>query len=86
MGEILLRNMKSSLRSGEIAVAVGGFNFTFCLWQNISPKAKAFDFTVRSTISLPLAPPPLLCYNTLKAVILWKLEQNASLILSQLEH
>jgi len=27
VGEILLRNMKSSLRSGEIAAAVGGFNF-----------------------------------------------------------
>jgi len=26
----LLRNVKSSLRSGEIAAAVGGFNFTFC--------------------------------------------------------
>ena len=31
VGEILLRNVKSSLRSGEIAVAVGGFNFTFCV-------------------------------------------------------
>jgi len=27
VGEILLYNMKSSLRSGEIATAVGGFNF-----------------------------------------------------------
>ena len=27
VGEILLCNMKSSLRSGEIAAAVGGFNF-----------------------------------------------------------
>ena len=27
VGEILLRNVKSSLRSGEIAAAVGGFNF-----------------------------------------------------------
>jgi len=30
VGEMLLRNVKSSLRSGEIAAAVGGFNFTFC--------------------------------------------------------
>ena len=28
VGEILLRNVKSSLRSGEIAAAMGGFNFT----------------------------------------------------------
>ena len=27
VGEILLRNVKSSLCSGEIAAAVGGFNF-----------------------------------------------------------
>jgi hypothetical protein len=27
VGGILLRNVKSSLRSGEIAAAVGGFNF-----------------------------------------------------------
>ncbi|MBQ8757602.1 MAG: hypothetical protein IJZ48_05085, partial [Oscillospiraceae bacterium] len=27
VGEILLCNVKSSLRSGEIAAAVGGFNF-----------------------------------------------------------
>ena len=27
VGEILLRNVKSSLRSDEIAAAVGGFNF-----------------------------------------------------------
>ena len=31
VGEILLRNVKSSLCSGEIAAAVGGFNFTFCV-------------------------------------------------------
>jgi len=30
VGEILLRNVKFSLRSSEIAAAVGGFNFTFC--------------------------------------------------------
>ena len=30
VGEILLRNVKYSLRSCEIAAAVGGFNFTFC--------------------------------------------------------
>ena len=30
VGEILLRNVKFSLRSNEIAAAVGGFNFTFC--------------------------------------------------------
>ena len=28
VGEILLRKVKSSLRSGEIAAAVGGFHFT----------------------------------------------------------
>ena len=28
VGEILLRNVKFSLRSSEIAAAVGGFNFT----------------------------------------------------------
>ena len=28
VGEILLRNLKSSLCSNEIAAAVGGFNFT----------------------------------------------------------
>ena len=31
MGEILLRNVKFLLRSSEIAAAVGGFNFTFCV-------------------------------------------------------
>ena len=36
VGEILLRNVKSSLRSGEIASAVGGFHFT---------ETAGFDFT-----------------------------------------
>jgi len=31
VGEILLRNVKFSLRSSEIAAAVGGFLFTFCV-------------------------------------------------------
>ena len=31
VGEILLCNVKFSLRSSEIAAAVGGFNFTFCI-------------------------------------------------------
>ncbi len=30
VGEILLRNVKFSLHSSEIAAAEGGFNFTFC--------------------------------------------------------
>ena len=52
VGEILLYNVKSSLRSGEIAAAVGGFNFTWCDSikfhfdeVEISPWAKANDFT-----------------------------------------
>ncbi len=30
VGEILPRNLKYSLRSSEIAVTIGGFNFIFC--------------------------------------------------------
>ena len=36
VGEILLRNVKSSLRSGEIAAAVGGFNSTFCVAKDFT--------------------------------------------------
>ena len=63
----MLRNVKSSLCSDEIAAAVGRFNFTETL-VSISSKANAFDFTVRSTISLTLAVPPLLGYNTFNEV------------------
>jgi len=53
VGEILLRNVKYSLCSCEIAAAVGGFNFTFCFSKIfhqrrkplISPWAFANDFT-----------------------------------------
>ena len=56
VGEILLRNVKSSLCSGEIAAAVGGFNFTETIGFDFT-KGKAFDFTVRQhdfTNHLPL--------------------------------
>ena len=42
----MLRNVKSSLRSGEIAAAVGGFNFTETVGFDFI-KGYAFDFTVR---------------------------------------
>ena len=46
VGEILLCNAKFSLCSSEIAAAVGGFNFTFCVSKIFHPKL-VLDFTVR---------------------------------------
>ena len=63
VGEILLRNVKSSLRSGEIAAAVGGFNFTFCVSKIFHQRRKPLISPCVSTISLTLASSPLLCYN-----------------------
>ena len=63
VGEILLRNVKSSLRSGEIAAAVGGFNFTFCVSKIFHQRRKPLISPCDSTISLILATSPLLCYN-----------------------
>ena len=40
VGEIPLRGVKSGLRPGEIAAAVGGFPFTESRRLSISPKAK----------------------------------------------
>ena len=40
VGEIPLRGVKSGLRPGEIAAAVGGFYFTESRRLSISPKAK----------------------------------------------
>ena len=74
MGEILLRNVKFSLRSSEIAAAVGGFNFTFCESKIFHNPKDYFishsDISLHTTLRVDLF--PLLCYNTAKAVILWK--------------
>ena len=63
MGEILLRNVKFSLRSSEIAAAVGGFNFTFCVSKIFHQRREHLISPCVSTISLSLAIVPLLCYN-----------------------
>ena len=52
MGEILLRNVKFSLRSSEIAAAVGGFNFTFCVSKIFHQRRKPLISPCDSTISL----------------------------------
>ena len=41
----MLRNVKSSLRSGEITAVVGGFNFTETIGFDFT-KGEAFDFIV----------------------------------------
>ena len=54
MGEILLRNVKFSLRSSEIAAAMGGFDFIrgkaedfiFCEGQNSYAKLPEISFFV----------------------------------------
>ena len=48
--------------------------------------AKQMHHIAVGDASFHLATPPLLCYNTSKAVILWKLKRNANLILILLEH
>ena len=63
VGEILLRNVKFSLRSSEIAAAVGGFNFTFCVSKIFHQRRKPLISPCDSTISLILATLSLLCYN-----------------------
>ena len=52
VGEILLCNVKFSLRSGEIAAAVGGFNFTFCVSKIFHQRRMPLISPCVSTISL----------------------------------
>ncbi len=62
VGEILLRNVKSSLRSDEIAAAVGGFNF-ICIADFIQATL-GFHREQSAQFHYLLATPPLLCYTT----------------------
>src|SRR5699024_4574165 len=58
VGEIPLRGVKSGLRPGEIAAAVGGFYFTENRRFSISPKAKPLiSFFAMQRISLIFSEP-----------------------------
>jgi len=52
VGEIPLRKVKSSLRSGEIAAAVGGFYFTFCEAENFTEAIRLRFYLSCANISL----------------------------------
>ncbi|MBQ8757616.1 MAG: hypothetical protein IJZ48_05170 [Oscillospiraceae bacterium] len=54
VGEILLRNVKFSLRSSEIAAAVGGFNFTLCASRKFHFDEVEISHSAQPNISLKI--------------------------------